>query len=89
MGRYGAGVAEVPVSLAGVDGEPLVSRSQARRLMARLETATRVALDFEGVEIIGHDFAHEIFSVFRRERPGIEIGAVNASRAIRAIIAGL
>lgn len=89
MGRYGAGVAEVPVSLAGVDGEPLVSRSQARRLMARLETATRVALDFEGVEMIGHDFAHEIFSVFRRERPGIEIGAVNASRAIRAIIAGL
>ena len=94
MGRHDRGpvggwATEVPVCLAGIDGEPLVSRSQARRLMARLEAATRVTLDFDGVELIGQDFAHEIFAVFRSEHRGIQLGAINANRAIRSILAGL
>ncbi len=88
LARHGPGgeITEVPVVLASLDGEPLVSRSQARRLMWRLETASRVALDFAGVELIGHDFAHEIFHVFRTQRPDVELVAINASEALKPLL---
>src|SRR6266581_1527519 len=43
----------VPLALAKYEGENLVSRSQARRLLARVERFSEVMLDFKGVAEIG------------------------------------
>src|ERR1043166_2576017 len=42
-----------PVELAQVEGESLISRSQAKRLLARAEKFREVVLDFKGVKAIG------------------------------------
>jgi anti-sigma regulatory factor (Ser/Thr protein kinase) len=63
----------VPVRLARVGDENLISRSQAKRLMQRLDRFSKVVLDFEGVTIIGQAFADEIFRVFANEHPAIEL----------------
>jgi anti-sigma regulatory factor (Ser/Thr protein kinase) len=60
-------------------GEKLVSRSQAKRVMARLERFREVVLDFRGLDDIGPAFADEIFRVFQHEHPGIRLTAVNTS----------
>lgn len=77
----------VPVALAKYDREKLVSRSQARRVLARFEKFKEVLLDFEGVETIGQPFADEIFRVFAREHPEIEISFVGASEQVKKMIA--
>ncbi len=41
--------------------------AQAKRLLARVDRFKTVALDFEGVEMIGQTFADEVFRVFQRE----------------------
>jgi hypothetical protein len=46
------------------EGESLMSRSQARRLMNRFDRFSEVVLDFTGVNFIGQGFADEIFRVF-------------------------
>ena len=71
---------------AKYEREQLLSRSQARRVLARFERFSEIMLDFRGVTIIGQAFADEIFRVFRREHPEIEILAVNTSNDIRQMI---
>lgn len=69
----------VPVRLAQYGDDPLVSRSQAQRLVARLGARTEAVLDFEGVAAIGEDFADEIFRVFHRRHAGTTLTVRNAS----------
>jgi hypothetical protein len=76
----------VPVTLARYGDEQLVSRSQARRVLARFDRFREVLLDFSGVTTIGHSFADEIFRVFRQERPDIFVHGVNVTPEISAII---
>ena len=54
----------VPVDLARYGDDNLVSRSQARRLLARVDRFRTVVLDFKGVDAIGQAFADEVFRVF-------------------------
>jgi len=68
----------VPVQLALYEGDRLVSRSQARRILNRVEKFTYVILDFEGVDSIGQAFADEVFRVFSLAHPKLTIEAVNA-----------
>jgi len=56
----------VPVKLAQYGNDKLVSRSQAKRLLARVELFKVVMLDFTNVPTIGQAFADEIFRVFRK-----------------------
>jgi hypothetical protein len=72
----------VPVRLAQYEGEKLVSRSQAKRLTLRFEKFRQVVLDFEGVKEIGQAFADELFRVFARAHPGIELSAINTAEAV-------
>ena len=76
----------VPILLARYEQEQLMSRSQARRVLARFDRFREVLLDFRGVEMIGQSFADEIFRVFHREHPEIEILEVNTSPEIDAMI---
>ncbi len=67
-------------------GEKLVSRSQAKRVMARLERFREVLLDFAGMEDVGPAFADEIFRVFRNEHPETHITAINSNDAVGKMI---
>jgi hypothetical protein len=76
----------VPVRLAQYGDESLLSRSQAKRLLARIDRFRTVILDFDGVGTIGHSFADEIFRVFHNEHPEISISQVNAAPDVTAAI---
>lgn len=76
----------VPVALARYGDEQLVSRSQAKRLLTRLEPFKEVFLDFQGVDSIGQAFADEIFRVFKNEHPEIEIICVHTNKEVENMI---
>jgi anti-sigma regulatory factor (Ser/Thr protein kinase) len=76
----------VPVVLAQYGEETLVSRSQAKRLLARFERFKDVILDFSGVSMIGQAFADEVFRVFRARHPDIHISSVNTNPEIDQMI---
>lgn len=77
--QYHFDVTHVPVKLAQLGEDSLVSRSQAKRLLSRFEKFSRVVLNFAGVESIGQAFADEIFRVFRGAHPEVTINWVNAN----------
>ena len=76
----------VPVFLAQYGDENLVSRSQAKRLLARFEKFEEIVLDFEKVETIGQAFADEIFRVFQSKHPTIEITPININEQVSKAI---
>ncbi len=76
----------VPIRLAQFGNDNLVSRSQARRILVRLERFQEVILDFEGVDFIGQAFADEIFRVFQNEHPDIRILFVRTMPEVQGMI---
>ncbi|MGH9432761.1 MAG: STAS-like domain-containing protein [Terriglobia bacterium] len=94
---YGFTKTVVPVKLAQYGNDKLISRSQARRVLARVELFQTVVFDFKGVPTIGHAFADEIFRVFANEHPKIHLAPINmdlevgqmVKRAQLAQIAGI
>src|SRR6266540_991456 len=76
----------VPVRLAQYGNDQLISRSQAKRLLARIELFKIVILDFEGIKYIGQAFSDEIFRVFGLQHPEIELSYVNANTAVKEMI---
>ena len=76
----------VPIALGKYPGEALVSRSQAKRVLARVDRFAEVLLDFQGVPDIGPAFADEIFRVFRNAHPDISIKAVRANDSVDRMI---
>lgn len=83
---YGFNKTVVPVRLAQYGNEKLVSRSQAKRLLARVDRFKVVILDFQDVETIGQAFADEVFRVFRRQHPEIDMFPIRANRNVEAMI---
>ena len=83
---YGFTRTHVPLKLLKYEGEELVSRSQAKRLLARLEGFVEVLLDFQGITTIGQAFADEIFRVYRSEHPNIAIFAANTTSDVIEMI---
>ena len=76
----------VPVVLARYGDENLVSRSQAKRLLARFERFKEVILDFKGVESIGQAFADEIFRVYAKQHPQVCLTPLNANEQVEKMI---
>jgi predicted transcriptional regulator len=76
----------VPVFLARYGDENLISRSQAKRLLARFEKFKMVVLDFNHIDTIGRAFADEIFRVYKNAHPEINLAFINASEAITKLI---
>jgi anti-sigma regulatory factor (Ser/Thr protein kinase) len=83
---YGFTKTVVPVKLARYGDDKLISRSQAKRLLARVDRFRTVILDFGGVESIGQAFADEVFRVFPREHPDLTLLEINANSAVRRMI---
>ncbi|QSV46221.1 STAS-like domain-containing protein [Geobacter benzoatilyticus] len=76
----------VPVALAQYGDENMVSRSQAKRVLARVDKFTEVILDFKGVMEVGQAFVDEIFRVFSQSHPEVHLFYINANDSIEWMI---
>ncbi len=83
---FGFTKTRVPVKLAQYGEDKLISRSQAKRLVARVDQFKTVYFDFEGVETIGQAFADEIFRVFAKSHPQIDVIPINANTEVQGMI---
>ena len=83
---YGFTKTIVPVRLAQYGDESLVSRSQAKRLLSRIDRFKTVILDFEGIRSIGQAFADEIFRVFTLSNKEINFLHINANKDVEQMI---
>ena len=86
-GDFGFDRTIVPVQLARIGNENLISRSQAKRLLARLDRFRTVVLDFAKIETIGRAFADEVFRVFTKSHPATIVIPLNENDSIKALIA--
>lgn len=83
---YGFTKTVVPVRFAKSGAENLVSRSQAKRLLSRLDRFNTVIFDFKDVGSIGQSFADEIFRVFERSHSSIKLVPINAVPEVEMMI---
>ncbi len=67
-------------------GVRLISRSEAKRLLAGLNRFAQVVLDFTGVEEIGQGFADEVVRVWARAHPKVRLKPVNMSEAVAFMV---
>jgi anti-sigma regulatory factor (Ser/Thr protein kinase) len=79
----------VPLRLAKFGEEKLISRSQAKRALARVERFKTVVFDFAGIEMIGQAFADEIFRVWAKAHEDVECTVIDASPDLRKMIAAV
>jgi anti-sigma regulatory factor (Ser/Thr protein kinase)/biotin operon repressor len=86
LDNFGFSKTNLPVELAKYEGDHLVSRSQAKRLLTRLDKFKEVYLDFKNVTEIGQAFADEIFRVFKNEHQDIRIVAINQTPEVEMMI---
>jgi anti-sigma regulatory factor (Ser/Thr protein kinase) len=77
----------VPVRLALYGDDKLISRSQAKRVLARVDRFRTVVFDFRDVDSIGQAFADEIFRVFATEHAQIELIPMHANSEVKRMIA--
>jgi STAS-like domain of unknown function (DUF4325) len=89
----GAGFAfettQVPLGLIAGDGTALESRAQAKRVASRLQRFRRAEVDFSGIADVGHGFADELFRVFSRENPALELVPVGMAPRVAEMIASV
>ena len=83
---YGFNKTVVPVELAQYGNDRLISRSQAKRVLARVDLFKKVILDFKNVPTIGQAFADEVFRIFPREHPEVELIPLHANSEVKRMI---
>ena len=76
----------IPIRLAQYGTDLLISRSQAKRILMRVELFQNVILDFNGVDYIGQAFADEIFRVFSQNHPKIKLLVINTNHEVEKMI---
>lgn len=76
----------IAIHLAVSESEELVSRSQAKRISARLDKFKEVVLDFRGITSIGPAFADELFRVFHTQHPHVTLIPINANEHVTRMI---
>lgn len=84
--EFGFAKTTIPVKLSRYGDENLVSRSQAKRLLARIERFQEVIFDFKDVEMIGQAFADEVFRVFQNQNPHLHLMWSNANQQVERMI---
>lgn len=83
---YGFNKTVVPVKLAQYGNDKLISRSQAKRLLARVDLFKTVIFDFTDVPTVGQAFADEIFRVFALQHKGIELIPLHTNSEVKRMI---
>lgn len=76
----------IVVALAKLGDDDLISRSQAKRVLANCEKFKQIVIDFQGVDFIGQAFADEIFRVFALHNPDVELIPIHENDQIRSMI---
>lgn len=76
----------VPLSLAKFGPDELVSRSQAKRVLARINLFTTVIFDFKDVKAIGQAFADQLFRVYANEHPQITLLPINMNKQVKEMV---
>lgn len=76
----------IPVRLAQYKNEKLVSRSQAKRILTRVEKFENVIFDFSEVKAVGQAFADEIFRVYAQRHSGITLTPVNMTNDVKRMV---
>lgn len=84
--EYGFTKTVVPIRLAQYGDDKLISRSQAKRVLVRVDRFKIVVFDFDGVENIGQAFADEIFRVFQLKQPRMELIHIHANKQVTQMI---
>lgn len=84
--EFGFSKTIIPLVLMKYEGEQLISRSQAKRLMSHVDRFREVILDFRGITEIGQAFADEVFRVYRKENPSIHVYPVNMTNEVKKMI---
>lgn len=74
------------VDLSQYEGERLISRSQAKRLLSHLQPFTRLMLDFSKVDSVGQGFVDEMFRVYPSKNPRVSIFYKNANPEVEFMI---
>ena len=74
------------VDLSQLEGERLISRSQAKRLISRLEPFTRITLNFAKVKSVGQGFVDEIFRVYPLKHARVHIKYIHANEEVDFMI---
>ena len=67
-------------------GTRFISRSEARRVLSRLDGFREVILDFKDVEEVGQGFADEIFRVWPADHAGTVIEPVNMTKTVAFMV---
>lgn len=80
------GFTKTTIPLRNIYSSYPVSRSQAKRLYNRLTSFKEVELDFSDISFIGQGYAHELFIVFHRKHPEVEILVSNANADVQRMI---
>lgn len=83
---YGFNKTVVPVEMAQYGDDALISRSQAKRVLNRIDRFKMVIFNFEGVDSIGQAFADEVFRVFADHHPEISIEYIKANSDVKNMI---
>ena len=76
----------IPVKLAQYGNEKLVSRSQAKRLLTRIEKFQYVVFDFDEITMIGQAFADEIFRVYANKNVKITLVPINMAPDVKSMV---
>lgn len=74
------------IKLTNIFDDDPISRSQAKRLCQGLEKFNKIILDFEGINMIGQAFAHQLFVVFQNLYPNIKIQIKNTNENVLMMI---
>lgn len=75
----------IPLKELCLSGDP-VARSQARRILRRLDTFREVIFDFDGINFMGQGFADEIFRVFQNRFPEVKLTVIHANKSVTGMI---
>ena len=67
-------------------GLSLISRSEAKRVTARLREFEHVTLDFTGVEVVGQGFCDEVFRVFALQHPEVTLDPVGMNEMVEFLV---
>lgn len=76
---------EIRVKLFTIGGIH-ISRSQARRVLAGLDSFKIIVFDFDKVQVIGQAFADEIFRVFQAKHKDIKLETENMEEGVKFMV---
>lgn len=77
---------EILIKLSQMEGEPYISRLQAKRVLEGAQKFCRVVLDFQNIPTVGQAFVDEVFGEFCFCHPQIKVEIIHANKDVQFMI---